>query len=158
MAGRMSNSNKNEKNNENTDIEKMTPEGVEGYVNYKGDLQKAIIHEIIAYETSSHKWHEDWYLVHFFDQEIKDRNEPIENLFPKDNIYNLVKDTKNFIVNFKRILNLKSYFIDKALRITIPTHPNEYRFSNHMIEWNKAPHSSILRIISIISHHPIIIL
>ena len=28
----------NEKNNENTDIEKMTPEGVEGYVNYKGDL------------------------------------------------------------------------------------------------------------------------
>jgi IMP dehydrogenase len=38
MAGRMSNSNKNDKNNENTDIEKMTPEGVEGYVNYKGDL------------------------------------------------------------------------------------------------------------------------
>ena len=39
MAGRMSNLNKSIKNNESIDIENMTPEGVEGYVPYKGRVK-----------------------------------------------------------------------------------------------------------------------
>ena len=39
MAGRMSNLNKSFKNNEKIDIENMTPEGVEGYVPYKGRVK-----------------------------------------------------------------------------------------------------------------------
>ena len=39
MAGRVSNLNKSIKNNESIDIENMTPEGVEGYVSYKGRVK-----------------------------------------------------------------------------------------------------------------------
>ncbi len=39
MAGRMSNLNKSIKNNESIDIENMTPEGVEGYIPYKGRVK-----------------------------------------------------------------------------------------------------------------------
>jgi IMP dehydrogenase len=39
MAGRVSNLNKSIKNNESIDIENMIPEGVEGYVSYKGRVK-----------------------------------------------------------------------------------------------------------------------
>jgi IMP dehydrogenase len=45
MAGRISNLNKSIKNNELIGIENMTPEGVEGYVPYKGKV-KHILEQI----------------------------------------------------------------------------------------------------------------
>lgn len=47
MAGRLSNLNKSEKNKEDIDIENMTPEGVEGYIPYKGDV-KQVLDQIIG--------------------------------------------------------------------------------------------------------------
>lgn len=42
MAGRISNLKKSTKNGENVDLENMTPEGVEGYVEYKGPVSKIL--------------------------------------------------------------------------------------------------------------------
>jgi len=42
MAGRISNLKKSDKNGEKLDLENMTPEGVEGYVEYKGPVSKIL--------------------------------------------------------------------------------------------------------------------
>src|SRR5690554_2041143 len=49
-------------------------------------------------------------------------------------------------------------FVCKALCAVIDTHKHHDRFSYYVIKWNIPPVSCILRVVTVISHHPIIIL